>query len=526
MSLWQHKEQMLELLMKFVRVPSITGSKEEIKIVDHIMGELRKLTYFQENRCHLQTHAINNDRKLITALVKNNKESKDTILLINHFDVVGVQDYGELKELAFHPEEITNTFYKNKESLSVEVKDDIECGNWLFGRGTMDMKAGLVLHMSMLEKASLGEFDGNILMVSVPDEEGSSLGMRSAVPIIKQLAKEFDLEYKACLNSEPVFASFSGDRNNYISSGSIGKINVGFLCYGKETHVGEPLSGLNANLMASQITCALEINNQFTEQVAHEVTPVPSNIHQRDLKEDYSAQIPHCAVTMFNFFVMEKPVHILIQELCTKVEDIVGSIEQRYKRKIQVCTYEQLYEIALSTHGEKVLQELEERVLEESGELDHRSRTIKIVDRMAQLCQQEWPMVILFITPPFYPSISSRDTPIIKDTIEKVLTYAKKTYNINLKHQYYFPGVSDLSYVALDHRIFPADLLKGNTPLWDKTYSLPLKEMEELQLPVINFGPIGRDAHKYTERLDIDYIFGAFSKMLPFVIQRLLNYSP
>ena len=39
------------------------------------------------------------------------------------------------------------------------MREDIEHGEWLFGRGTMDMKCGLALQMAMIEQACEGRFD-------------------------------------------------------------------------------------------------------------------------------------------------------------------------------------------------------------------------------------------------------------------------------------------------------------------------------------------------------------------------------
>ena len=46
------------------------------------------------------------------------------------------------------------------------------------GRGTMDMKSDLALQMAMIEQACEERFDGNVLLLAVPDEEVNSVGMR------------------------------------------------------------------------------------------------------------------------------------------------------------------------------------------------------------------------------------------------------------------------------------------------------------------------------------------------------------
>lgn len=85
---------------------------------------------------------------------------------------------------------------------------DFLSGDWMFGRGTADMKGGLSVGLALLDwygklvveaerkecgtaafetKTASGteetpEISGNLLFVTVPDEEGYSAGMRHAVP--------------------------------------------------------------------------------------------------------------------------------------------------------------------------------------------------------------------------------------------------------------------------------------------------------------------------------------------------------
>lgn len=49
-----------------------------------------------------------------------------------------------------------------------------------------------------------------------------------------------------------------------------------------------------------------------------EASPPPTNLLQRDLKEDYSVQIPHRAVTLFNLFLLEKSMTDVVSLLRQK----------------------------------------------------------------------------------------------------------------------------------------------------------------------------------------------------------------
>ncbi|MEK3746289.1 M20/M25/M40 family metallo-hydrolase [Brevibacillus sp. FSL K6-0770] len=538
MQKWQTKEQLVDLLCNLVNIPSITGSPAEKELPGYIVEQLRLLPYYQANPDHVQANPTEDGRHFVTALVKK-PGVRDTVILVSHFDVVDVEDYGGWMKHAFDPKTLTPLFQQNQADMPADVQQDLRSGNWLFGRGTMDMKCGLTLHMSMIEQACAGEFDGNILLLTVPDEEVNSVGMRAAVPRLLEIAQQFDLHYTTVLNSEPMFTRYPGDQNTYVYTGSIGKVLPGFLCYGKETHVGEPFAGLNGNYMASQITCELELNTSFCEVVDGEASPPPTNLIQKDLKKEYSVQIPHRAVTLFNLFLLEKQMEEVVEPLLGAARNVAERIRENYLRHasqfanfapfsprdltISVMTYEDLYAYALKTHGEDKLRQLEADVIANRQDKDDRDTTIELVDQLAILCKELSPMMILFFAPPFYPAVSSRNHPLIQQTVAEMEAYAREQHQVTLLKQNYFGGISDLSYVGLQYPAASMQPLVANMPLWDNGYSIPLQELEAFDVPVMNLGPVGRDAHQWTERLDVDYAFDTLKDMLPKCIQSLLR---
>lgn len=538
MSKWQSKEQLVDLLCELVQIPSVSGSAAEQEFPRAVMEQLRTLDYFHKHPAHLQAHPTGDGRCLVTALAK--KEGvRDTIILISHFDVVSVEDYGAWHEHAFDPKTLTRLFSDRRQEMPEAVQQDLATGNWLFGRGTMDMKCGLVLHMSMIERACAGEFAGNLLLLTVPDEEANSAGMRAAVPVLLELAREHGLDYKTVVNSEPMFSRFPGDTDKYLYTGSIGKVLPGFLCYGKETHVGEPLAGLNANSMASQLTCELELNISYCEVIDGEATAPPTNLMQKDLKKGYSVQIPHRAVTLFNLFLLEKTIDQIVEPLLVSAKHAAEKILRNYKQQanlysrhapfsppepaIAVMTYEELHAYALRTYGKERVERLQEELIADRGDKDDRDMTIELVDGLAMLCKELSPMIILFFAPPFYPAVSSRSHPLIKRVAPRLEAYAEQKHGVRLKRQNYFGGISDLSYCGLQVPAAAMQPLVANMPLWEKGYSIPLQAMEAFDVPVLNLGPVGRDAHQWTERLEVDYAFDTLHKMLSHCIDLLLQ---
>jgi arginine utilization protein RocB len=540
MGKWQTKKQLKNLLRDLVAIPSVTGSQAEIEFPKYVHRQLNSLPYFQQHLDHLQLCPTGDGRESVMALVKQTEDVRKTVILVSHFDVVDVEDYGTWKESAFDIDRITNLFYEAKEDFSEEMIKEMESSEWLFGRGTMDMKCGLALHMSMIEQATEGVFDGNLLLLTVPDEEVNSVGMRSAVPALLAFAKKYQLEYRAVLNSESMFTRFPGDENKYIYTGTIGKVLPGFLCYGDETHVGEPFLGLNANFMASKISCEMELNTTFCEVVEGEATPPPTSLIQKGLKKDYSVQIPHRAVTLFNLFVLEKKMDDLVHSLLETAEKVATDIKRTYESHAQnyvkyepytpqsvdvrVLTYQDLLHYAIETHGQSHVEQLERRILEQKGpDLDERDVTIELVDELSILCKELAPMIVLFFAPPYYPAICSRNHPLIQRVTEEMIQHAKENHDISLQKINYFGGISDLSYVGLQYPIESLQPFVTNMPLWEKGYTVPLQELEEFDIPVINLGSVGKDAHQRTERLDVTYTAEILTELLPTCIHKLLE---
>lgn len=534
---WQTKEGFIKLLDDLVEIPSISGSEDEVAIAHFIKEQLQAIPYFQEHPSYMQIHPTGDGRISISALVKNGT-TPNTVVLVSHFDVVNVEDYGKYKSLAFKPEQLTKEFYKHKDVLPANVQRDIEKGEWRFGRGVMDMKCGIALQMMMTERAAYGRMEGNVLFLVVADEEVNSRGMITSVPALLKIKEEHNLNYHACVNCEPMFARYPGDEQDYIYTGSLGKIMPAFFCYGKESHVGEPFAGLNANSMMSFVTTELELNTEFCEWVDGEVSPPPSTLMQKDLRMGYSVQTPHKAVALYNLFLMERPLEEITENLLNLAKRAGHSIESWFEKRakqyaamkdyqslsLNVLQFEELLQYAKDTYGNERIVKLQKEVLDRQGEIgDEREVAIAFVDKVASLCSEKAPMILLFFAPPYYPAVSTRHNEKIAKVKEDIIVMAMKQYEINMKEQLYFGGISDLSYTGLVQSSSSLAKLIGNMPLWGSLYSLPLKELQQLQLPVLNIGPRGKDAHKWTERLDVDYATGPLQNMLQTAIEKLLE---
>ncbi|SET48622.1 Peptidase family M20/M25/M40 [Natronincola peptidivorans] len=305
-----NRQRILDTMLELCAIPSISETKGEIEAPLKMVKILERLSYFKTNPHHLQLHTMPNDplnRTYITAFMEGAVPSNKTVILLSHYDVVGIDEFGMLKKYAFHPILYTEHLKTTKSiELPQEALKDLNSGDYLFGRGIMDMKYGIAAHIEVLYEIekNLDTFQGNILLLSVPDEETNSAGMLSAVEFLLSLKQEKNLEYLCAIISEPHFPKYPGDDNIYIYNGTVGKLLPVFYCVGKETHVGEPFAGINPNMLTGKLLERIHQNPHLSDTLGEIYTPAPTCLKQSDTKKDYSVQTPVAAYTYFNFVTL------------------------------------------------------------------------------------------------------------------------------------------------------------------------------------------------------------------------------
>jgi len=532
---WGTPEALRHLLCEVVSWRSLTLTEGERDFPAKILTKLEGLPYFQENPNLLALHDVNLGRSFLTALYKH-PEAVDTIVLISHFDTVNTEEYGDLEPFAFQPEELTKLLLDRIEELPADAQEDLKSGEYLFGRGTMDMKMGLVMHMSILEKATTEGWPINLILLTVPDEEVNSTGMRAAVTELVELKNLHSLNYKLFLNGEPVFTQEPGDRNYYIYSGSIGKIMPSAVFYGKETHVGEPLSGITAPYIASFLTQRMEWNVSFQEKVRGEKTPVPVTLQQKDLRMEYSAQTPYRSSALYNVFLMERNA-AEIMDLFEKVaQDAAAACNSAYSKictehsvktvgEVRVIRYEDLLNHAIKKFGQVFVEAVKVEILA-NNEWDEREKSFRIADTLLIECQELAPAMVLLFAPPYYPSVNSSNEELVAKCVDYVKELGLRKFGLPFQQIHYFNGISDLSYVNYQDNGEGWSVFKSNTPVWGDCYSIPFDDMQKLRAPVLNIGPFGKDAHKRTERLHIKSAFEEVPILVEDMIKMMFNSNP
>ncbi|MFL5749740.1 MAG: ArgE/DapE family deacylase [Chloroflexota bacterium] len=158
-------------LRRLVRMPSITGSEEAIQ---DEMERLFRETGLATARIETEPAAMASDpdfpgaempRSTLPVVVgRLGRPGRRRVLLVGHVDVVPPGDPATW----------------SGDPFSGDIRD-----GRLFGRGACDMKGGVVAILAALRavaaSGAAGQFDGEVLAVSVPSEEDGGQGMLAAI---------------------------------------------------------------------------------------------------------------------------------------------------------------------------------------------------------------------------------------------------------------------------------------------------------------------------------------------------------
>lgn len=198
------QNQKIELLQDILKIKSINGNEQ--LVAEYIQKQLEKVGISSE----LIQYADN--RSSLVATIKQG-DSPKTLGLTGHMDVV---DPGEESEWTYPP-------------FSATID-----GNKLYGRGSTDMKSGLMaMVIAMIELQEENKaFNGNVKLLATVGEEVGELGA-------EQLTK---LGYADDLDGLIV-----GEPSNYnLVYTHMGSINYTVESFGKEAHSSMPQEGYNA----------------------------------------------------------------------------------------------------------------------------------------------------------------------------------------------------------------------------------------------------------------------------------------
>ncbi|MCS7165330.1 MAG: M20/M25/M40 family metallo-hydrolase [Candidatus Calescibacterium sp.] len=478
-----------DLLFRIVSIPSINSTHGEVEIAEFIYEYLRSLrdSFGVDNenfQVYLQDIRDDNlGRKNVIAVLKGNKEeSNRCIVFVGHFDTVDIEDYGVLKDFAFDS--------VNLKSQMKKIHPDLVVDNVEFGRGILDMKAGIAVNIEVLKRFAqcVDKWSGYLVFLFVCDEEGDSKGMINSLYFLDKVKKEKSLDYLFCIDTD-----YSVNKAAYV--GSIGKVLIGILVRGIETHVGQSLEGLNSNYILSYILSKIEDNEYLVEDVASQFKTYPIIMKVRDMRDFYNVKTNLYSFAYINHLFYRDSIDQIVKKY---VDLINSSIREMFLKRKKLMNFCDINYDLIRVH---VLDDFSMDLYDCSrcdllDVKDYRENLIIFLKNRLDSYGINYPYVLVFLLPPYYPSvvsdlgIKSRLSEYIRGLGEDIEIYD------------YFPYISDLSFLGGLEGI---EYLGRNMLGWGRYYYLDSEVMNNVKMPCINWGVIGYDAHKFTERLVVDY---------------------
>lgn len=541
-------ESCVELTKKLVAIPSMNSTEGEGKIAEFIEQELRSFDYFSRHpkEVFVQYMGDRYGRRNVFAFLEGENSNGNTVILHGHTDTVDIENYGLLKPFAFDCDRLLEEMKKC--SYDDEVDGDLQSGGYMVGRGVCDMKCGIALCLCLMkffsEHRSL--LPGNLLFMANPGEELQHNGIIACVSELERLKREKGLTYQAAINTDCSNPHYAGDANRYLYYGTVGKLLPCFLILGKETHIGQCYAGIDASQIAAKLIGRLHLNMDYADEYHGEASMPPSVIRYEDNKTHYSVNTAAWAYVYFNFLLLRRSASEVMLQLKKEAEqtvcEVMEEIEQSYQRyckkrgmkykklsyQMPVLFYEELYKEAEKKYGEG----LDKLVggwaapCQEKG-MDMRDSSRIIVQKLLDLCGYKENVIVLFLAPPFMPHSTLLDEEEQErrkaDRLSAVLDSFNRREKQKICHIRFYPSLSDSSFLKIDDDGETISFVAQNMAGKEHLSSLPLEAIKRLNIPALNMGCYGKDPHRNTERLDVEYSFRILPKVMAAEILELMK---
>jgi arginine utilization protein RocB len=540
-----------DLAIALVRAPSVTESEGETAFAAHIVAMLRRMPYFAAHPENIVVRETRDDfcaRSNVYALVRGH--GRAAVLLAGHYDVVSVANYGPLEPLAFDPIALAPALQAALEgqlaALSspdadaslAQAIDDLRSGDFLPGRGMLDMKGGLAIGMAVLEHfASQPERDGNLLMVFSPDEENYSYGMRSAAADLPALLSDWGLAVRLAINLDAAVNSGDGSDGRAIFTGSVSKLLPFVYLVGRPSHVGAPFDGVNATLLLAELTRELECNPAYGDpHLTHgEAPPAPVTLRAADLKTHYDVTMPEQAFVAINVLTYSdgpEPVlarmHSAAQTALDAAHALMRERAARAGAPFHIDAGRVLSYADLRAHAVRIAGAAEVDAVLAALAGDRSLDVLAICQRSAQALARlggvGGPIAVVGLAPIYYPlaALAASQQALRAHLADSAASIARDT-GYAIAQRPFFTGISDMSFLGASVDAAAVQALAHNTPAWAERWNLA--PSAATAMPVVNIGPWGRDYHQRTERVHVPYSFGVVPELVWRVAMAMLQHE-
>ncbi len=543
------------LTIRLAKAASITDTAGEVAFPAVLRSILSEIPYLKANPGNIVLQKIENDpkgRSNLFALVKGS--GNGCVLLTGHYDVVRTSMYGALEPWAFDPEILGGKLADGSLGPELEseaqlaLREDIASGEFLAGRGVLDMKSGLAAGISVLAAFSRrGEREGNLLFLAVADEEGSSRGMKAAAGYLPKFLESRGLRPTLVVNLDAAVDQGDGEQGRAVFIGSVGKSLPFVYFIGRCTHAGAPFDGINPALMASEFAREIECNPEalperpqaagietaLTQSPGEAPSP-PTILYFREAREGYDVTTPEAFFCALNVLSHSMSPELVIESLGkTALGAMHRSLESLRQRASSFAQrVSGTFSIPEATPSVLGFEEFARRaelarpgILGSSRSLaalrhpdDRVQQSLEVLQALLPFAGVEGPAAVIGFAPPYYPRAEfdqEKNAGFMK-ILRGLADDFSEEIGKSLRIRPYFPGISDMSFLSFSDSRKQRDYVKGMSPAPDPA-SVD-EELNPLGCPVINLGPWGREYHQLGERVHIEYSF----RQMPVLLSRLI----
>jgi arginine utilization protein RocB len=545
---WTPFDRVRDIAYRLVGWPSESGTTGEAEFADRLAGLIREIPYFRDNPrdiAVIDSHGSPPARNVV-AVVRGT--GRRTLALGGHFDTVETVNYRDLQPLACRPDELRAALLADLEGrplspTEARALEDLRSGDFIPGRGMLDMKSGVAAGIAVLERyAQQAERPGNLVLFATPDEERNSRGMRSLRDALPALMVRWNLDLVGGINLDATSDQGDGSEGRAIYWGTIGKLLPFAFVLGQPSHASYPFEGVSAHRIAAEIMLAFEANPALSDRGGGAVSPPPICLEAKDLRGGYEVTTPDRVWLAFNWLFHTRTAAEIEAEFRSIVGDALARALADFGRKAQdyarltggtideadrtgrVIPFAELRKKAFSMEG------VAERYRAMEAELASNDNPLEVtrslVGFLARATRLTGPVVVTGFASLHYPHSHVDATTPAGQAFAAAIVAAERDFQESdgtiFRRRDYFTGISDMSFFGTGRGTGPdaGAAVADNTParIW-----VDLPPAEALSYPVVNIGPWGREFHQRLERVHAPYAFDTLPRFLLTIVGRVLG---
>ncbi|MBN8950627.1 MULTISPECIES: M20/M25/M40 family metallo-hydrolase [unclassified Rhizobium] len=532
------RKHVRDLALRLTSWSSETGTPGEASFADRFHDLLMEIPYFREHPEHIRLVASHGEPLThnVVALVRGT--GKRTIAMAGHFDTVSTDNYHELQNLAcdtpaLHQALIETISARTSRSEQEErALADLLSGDFLPGRGLLDMKSGLAVAVACLEQfAADPDRQGNLVLVATPDEERESRGMRSLRDALPSIVKDLDIDIAAGINLDVTSDQGDGSEGRAVYAGTIGKLLPFALVVGCSSHASYPFEGVSAQAMGAAILSRLEGKAALADRDNNDISPPPICLEAKDLRDGYEVTTPERFWVAFNWLYHTMSADELFlrfkEQVTAGAEEAVDTFAEQALQfgtlagksagaipaKPRILSFDELKTIAGQVAGEDFpsIYAEEERSL--SGIDNPLVVTRRLTAWLVGIARVSGPAVIIGFAglhyPPSHLNHDVENDRALHEAIEQARSRLASDQEKSVSWKPHFQGISDMSFLGL--AAGNSKVVSDNTPISRLIDNPP---GDALQFPVVNLGPWGREFHQKFERVHEPYAFAVLPDLV------------